>query len=72
LYLQTRRCDVSAFGAYFKYIHPEVIGQFKLVKLNTSPEERMKRAEQRECIRTLEAFDYFYQDPPFFDEEITI
>jgi len=49
-----------------------VIGQFKLVKLNTSPEERMKRAEQRECIRTLEAFDYFYQDPPFFDEEITI
>jgi len=64
--------EVSALGAYFKYIPPEVVGQFKLVKLNTTPEERMKRAEKRDCLRTLDAFDYFYEDPPFFDEEIVI
>lgn len=64
--------EVSALGAYFGYIPPEVIGQFKLVKINTLPEERRKRAEKRDCLRTLEAFDYFYRDPEFYDGEIMV
>ena len=64
--------EASALGMFFKYIPASVVGKFQLIKINTYPEIREERARKRKCWETLKKYDFFYQDPPFYDKKIFV
>lgn len=62
--------DAAVIGVYWKYIPAETRCTAMLVKCHTSEENRQKFATARGVsTEFLASADFFYQDPPYWDEE---
>jgi hypothetical protein len=65
--------DAAVIGVYWNYIPAAIRGSIRLVKIETSTANRIKFAGLRNVSDDfIESADYFYLDPPFWDETITI
>jgi hypothetical protein len=65
--------DAPVIGNYFEYIPKNIISQFKLIKISTSEENRINFCKAKKWNPDfLKRLDYFYKDPPYWDEEIII
>jgi len=65
--------DFPNLGTYWKHIPKNIITRCKFIKITASMEDRTYFSDHRKANPELiETSDYFYQDPPFWDEEIVI
>lgn len=72
-FLGRTRIDAAVIGVYWKFIPVKIRSKFMLIKVETTLENRMKFAKERnKSLEFIESADFFYQDPPFWDKLITI
>lgn len=65
--------DFPNLGTYWEYIPKSVLAKCKFIKISTSMENRQYFAQCRGANpKLIETSDFFYRDPPFWDEEIII
>lgn len=65
--------DMPVIGSYWKHIPIKYLARLRLIKISTSDENRLLFSNKRMVNPMLiECNDFFYQDPPFWDEEIII
>jgi pantetheine-phosphate adenylyltransferase len=65
--------DAAVIGSYWNYIPDKVKGSIKLIKIETSTANRIKFAKKRNVSNEfISSADYFYIDPPYWDETIEI
>lgn len=65
--------DAPVIGNYFDYIPKDIISKFKLIKISTSEENRIKFCKAKNWNpEFLKRLDAVYKDPPYFDQEIVI
>lgn len=65
--------DIPIMGSAFYHIPKYIVGRLKLIKCRASEEDRQYFAEQRKVNpKLIECNNHFYQDSPFWDEEIII
>ena len=65
--------DAAVIGVYWDSIPVELRSKFRLIKVETTLNNRIKFAKSRNVsLEFLECADYFYKDPPFYDKLITI
>lgn len=65
--------DIPIIGSAFYFLPYNILGRLQLIKCRASEEDRQYFAEQRKVNpKLIECNNFFYNDPPFWDEEIII
>ena len=67
--------DAPALGVYFKHIDPNILANFKLVRMYLNPVDELVRlsyAQKKGLDKVLPHLDWAYQDSPFYDEEVML
>jgi phosphopantetheine adenylyltransferase len=65
--------DIPVIGNYWDSIPRYIRSRLRLIKCRASEEDRQYFAEQRKVNpKLIECNNFFYNDPPFWDEEIII